>query len=234
MICYRCHTERPADAFCKNKNLCKECKRTESRIYRERYPERYREASRKGTAKWRANNPEKANAWQKNNPEKRRIIEKRFRQKHTESVRETGRRWRDENPEKVREYGLRSSRKFHRTHKDDPKYRLRVSMKRDMARSLKAAGGSKAGRKWVDLVPYDFSDLRSHLERNFDNGMTWYNYGEWHIDHKIPISAHNFTDPTHEDFQRCWALENLQPMWALGNIKKSNKLDKPFQPSLAM
>ena len=64
--------------------------------------------------------------------------------------------------------------------------------------------------------------------------MIWGNYGDWHIDHKIPISAFNFTKPEHEDFKRCWALSNLQPLWAKDNISKNAKLEKHFQPSLAI
>ena len=62
--------------------------------------------------------------------------------------------------------------------------------------------------------------------------MTWENYGKWHLEHKIPISVHNFTRSGHEDFKRCWALKNLQPMWAIENFEKHDKLTKHFQPSL--
>jgi hypothetical protein len=60
----------------------------------------------------------------------------------------------------------------------------------------------------------------------------WKNYGEWHVDHKIPQSAFNFETPEDIDFKKCWALKNIQPMWAKENIIKSNRINKPFQPSL--
>jgi len=44
----------------------------------------------------------------------------------------------------------------------------------------------------------------------------------------------NFTNPDHMDFKKCWALKNLQPMWAKDNIIKGAKLDKHFQPSLLL
>ena len=47
-----------------------------------------------------------------------------------------------------------------------------------------------------------------------------------------PLTAHNFTKPKHEDFKRCWALKNLQPLWSKKNISKGNRLTKHFQPSL--
>jgi hypothetical protein len=63
--------------------------------------------------------------------------------------------------------------------------------------------------------------------------MTWENYGDWHIDHKIPVSAFNFSKASDIDFKRCWKLSNLQPLWAAQNVSKGNKLERPFQPSLA-
>jgi len=58
--------------------------------------------------------------------------------------------------------------------------------------------------------------------------------GEIHIDHIIPKSVFNFSDPKHADFKKCWSLKNLRPMWAVENLKKHNKLEKHFQPSLAI
>jgi hypothetical protein len=49
-----------------------------------------------------------------------------------------------------------------------------------------------------------------------------------------PITAFNFNTPEDIDFKRCWALSNLQPLWARDNLSKQNKLIKPFQPSLLL
>ena len=111
----------------------------------------------------------------------------------------------------------------------DIKYRLNHVMANTIGRAL---NGKKSGRIWVSLVGYTQKKLMQHLEKLFVEGMSWDNYGEWHIDHIIPIFVFNYSDVTHIDFKRCWALENLQPMWAGDNIRKSNKLFKPFQPSL--
>ena len=72
------------------------------------------------------------------------------------------------------------------------------------------------------------------IESQFTEGMTWENHGEWHIDHIVPLSAFNYSKPEHEDFRRCWALSNLQPLWAKDNQAKKDKLDKPFQPRLKL
>lgn len=92
--------------------------------------------------------------------------------------------------------------------------------------------GTKNKRKWEDLTGYTVHELKLHLEKLFLKGMSWDNHGEWHIDHKIPVSAFNFTTPEDLDFKRCWDINNLQPLWKKDNISKSNKLKKPFQPCL--
>ena len=94
----------------------------------------------------------------------------------------------------------------------------------------------KNGRKWQELTGYSLDDLRRHIEKQFKKGMTWERFlaGEIHIDHKIPVSAFNFDSPDHIDFKRCWALKNLQPMWANDNQVKHAKLEKHFQPSLLL
>lgn len=82
------------------------------------------------------------------------------------------------------------------------------------------------------LTGYTVAELMGHIEGKFTAGMRWDNYGEWHIDHIIPIDAFNFENYGDMDFKRCWALKNLQPMWAKENQSKGNKLKHPFQPSL--
>ena len=96
---------------------------------------------------------------------------------------------------------------------------------------------NKDGVHWETLTGYSAGELKRHLERQFKDGMNWENHGKgrgkWHIDHIIPMSVFNFTNIRHADFKRCWALSNLQPMWAEDNSKKGNKLKIPFQPLLA-
>ena len=115
----------------------------------------------------------------------------------------------------------------------DPKFRLNEIISNSIRVSLK---GNKADRHWEELVGYTLDKLKKHFEKQFTEGMTWKNYGRggWEIDHKIPVSVFNFTKPEHDDFLKCFALKNLQPLWAKDNLIKSNKLDKHFQPSLLL
>jgi hypothetical protein len=103
------------------------------------------------------------------------------------------------------------------------------AMKAGLYLSLKT---KKNGRKWESLVGYTLEDLMQHLEKQFQPGMTWKNYGEWHLDHIHPRAAHSYENSNDPDFKRCWALDNLQPLWATENKTKSAKIVKPFQPTL--
>ena len=113
----------------------------------------------------------------------------------------------------------------------NPKHKLNMRISNSIRCSIVSG---KNGKTWSSLVDYSIDDLMQHLEKQFTDGMTWENYGEWHIDHKIPISVFNFEIPEHENFKRCWSLKNLQPMWASENISKGAKLEKHFQPRLAI
>ena len=67
------------------------------------------------------------------------------------------------------------------------------------------------------------SELKLHLERLFVDGMSWENYGKWHIDHIKPLSSFNLLDPQ-ELIQACH-YTNLQPLWGIENSRKHAKLD---------
>lgn len=98
----------------------------------------------------------------------------------------------------------------------------------------KSLKSGKNGDKTFSVLGYTLWELEKHLENNFTQGMAWDNYGEWHIDHKIPLCAFNITSVGDVDFRRAWSLSNLQPLWKHDNIMKRGKVEHPFQPSLAI
>lgn len=97
----------------------------------------------------------------------------------------------------------------------DPAIVVRTRMRNRMNIALSSG---KAGRSWLQLVPYTVEELTQHLERQFLPGMSWGNRRKWHIDHVIPCAAFDQADP--DQFTACWALTNLRPMWARDNISK--------------
>lgn len=100
--------------------------------------------------------------------------------------------------------------------------RIKASMKANLASRLKNRLLKKNRKSTFDLLGYTVEDLIAHLESQFKNGMTWDNYGQWHIDHIEPDSWFNYDSMHHPDFKKSWSLNNLQPMWASDNLKKSN------------
>lgn len=125
----------------------------------------------------------------------------------------------------------RTVKKQYEMYWNDPKYRLNRRMKNMIGKNL---NGTKNGQHWQELVGWTIEELMRHLKKLFKKGMTFDNYGEWHIDHKIPLAAFNFTKATDLDFRRAWALSNLQPMWGAENISKGDRLERPFQPCLSI
>lgn len=102
-----------------------------------------------------------------------------------------------------------------------PSYRLNKSMSSLIWRALKE---NKNGNSWKQMVPYTLDELMNHLESQFKAGMSWDNYGEWHVDHIIPRSKFSFKSHNDIEFLDCWGLHNLQPLWASENSSKSNKI----------
>ena len=63
------------------------------------------------------------------------------------------------------------------------------------------------------------SELKIHLEKQFDSHMNWGNHGiYWHIDHIIPQSVLPYISMDDENFKICWALDNLRPLEAKQNM----------------
>ena len=63
-------------------------------------------------------------------------------------------------------------------------------------------------------------DLKNHMISLFKEGMSWENWGEWHVDHIFPVSK--FDPNTLMSVVN--ALDNLQPLWAFDNLSKNNNI----------
>ncbi len=113
-----------------------------------------------------------------------------------------------------------STKWYKNKYQTDIKFRLRIRMSNSIYRALL----DKKSNSWLDCVPYTLEDLKQHLESQFDENMSWDNYGSyWEIDHIKPVSLFNFIDLFDDEFQECWSLSNLQPLYWLDNRRKSNK-----------
>lgn len=114
----------------------------------------------------------------------------------------------------------------------NPVYRMRKNLSACVAHVLQRNGGRK-NMSFMKKVPYTMDDLRAHLEKQFEPWMNWNNYGlyrtdswndnnpatwTWQLDHIIPRSDLPYSSMDDENFQKCWALENLRPLSAKVNV----------------
>lgn len=104
---------------------------------------------------------------------------------------------------------------------ESPEYKASTAARNMLKRVLRAAKTKKHGGSY-EMLGYTRDQLMTHLSDQFTDGMTWLNYGEWHIDHIVPVSwwlKNDVTDPSMIN-----ALINLQPLWAQDNFDKRDKL----------
>lgn len=142
--------------------------------------------------------------------------------------------WRKKNIKKVRKqrritqqsekyrFWRNNNLKFRRI--NDFNFNLRCNLSRRIRQCLKSTNTRKSNPT-LKLLGCSINELKNHLESQFKAGMTWQNYGlfGWHIDHMLPVTSFDLTKESEQN--KCFHYTNLQPLWMLENIKKSNKLN---------
>jgi hypothetical protein len=101
---------------------------------------------------------------------------------------------------------------------------LRFLLANRVSSALKGIADKSAST--LRLLSCDIPWLKAWLEVHFQPGMTWDNYGMkgWHVDHIRPCASFNLVD--HKEQKRCFHWTNLQPLWALENLQKSDKWEE--------
>jgi hypothetical protein len=122
--------------------------------------------------------------------------------------------------------------------KYDAAYRLRHYISGRIRKILKQSGFKK-NNSCIKYLDYSFSQLKDHLEKQFEAWMTWTNHGNynpltwddgnvntwtWQLDHIIPQSDLPYTSMEDDNFKKCWSLENLRPLSAkVNNFDGTNR-----------
>ena len=101
--------------------------------------------------------------------------------------------------------------------RSDPQQWLRDMLRH---RLWVALGSTDRRGRSQELTGTTAEEVRKHLEKQFQPGMTWDNRGQWHIDHIRPCASFDLTDP--EQQKQCFHYTNLQPLWAEDNLRKSD------------
>lgn len=110
---------------------------------------------------------------------------------------------------------------------NDPSFKLLSNLR---GRLFRTVIGEYRSKTITDLLGCDILKVRQHLESQFEEGMSWENYGEWHIDHIIPCSRFDFINPTHQKI--CFNWRNLQPLWGKDNNSKRDSLPEGYKELL--
>ena len=161
--------------------------------------------------------------------------------------RENNKRWywkkKNEDPKKFSEYrskkyqkNILTTKKYYRKNrkkiqkrtykyitnrrKNDLNFRTADVLRRRMRHALKGALKKESALK---LLGCTMSELWQHLESKFQPGMTRENYGQWHIDHIKPCVLFDLTKD--EEQAACFHYTNLQPLWAVDNLRKGKKYE---------
>jgi len=149
-----------------------------------------------------------------------------------ERIDEANRAYRIKNREWFRQYG----KQYYIEHKEEMKENAKIYLYRRIesdigfkilqrcrSRLYDAIKGTVKSARTQELIGCTVEHLLEHLESQFQDGMTWDNYGKWHIDHIIPCSSFDFTKE--EEQRKCFNYTNLQPLWAEDNYRKSDKIE---------
>jgi hypothetical protein len=102
--------------------------------------------------------------------------------------------------------------------KSDKLFKLSCRIRSIISRQI-SKNNFKKLKKTEDIIGCSFKEFKTHLESKFDDNMNWKNYGEWHLDHIIPISYAK----KEEEIYELNHYTNFQPLWAKDNLSKGNR-----------
>lgn len=181
-----------------------------------KYRETHKEEIKARHKAWRDKNREKLNKQAREkyreNPQAFQERKKKYVESHQEQVKESRKRYNIENRQKRSDYE-RIKRQT------DPIYRFRKSSY-NLIYSYARKKGYEGDKGVWEMVGCDFETFLSHIQSQFEEGMTMENYGhgkgQWNIDHIIPITAAE----NDEDIEKLNHYTNLRPMWATDNYKR--------------
>ena len=154
-----------------------------------------------GSKNWYVRNKQlakdRASDWSKKNHERRKKI-----------ARMSAKRCYEKNPEK-----------FLARHRASLKSNINLYLTVCLRSRLRHALRGKAKAKHtLELLGCSIEFLKTYLEKKFTEGMSWENYGSWHVDHIRPCASFDLSDPDQQKI--CFHYTNLQPLWAFENQSK--------------
>ena len=229
-VCPQCKIEKSVDGFGKNKsksdglqNYCKECRK-------QQYSKNKKDILIKAKKRYSNKREDiliKVKEYREANKEKISENYKVYYLKNRQQILNRVKKYAENNKEKIALYNKKWLQlnkdyinKYAKKKRDtDLNYKLKGILR---GRLYKVVKGVNKSKPTLGLLGCSIEYLREHLEKQFVDGMSWSNYGNWHIDHIKPCASFDLTDP--EQQKICFHYTNLQPLWAKDNLTKSNKL----------
>jgi hypothetical protein len=218
-ICTKCKIEKEFSEFSKGKNgknglvsWCKSC-------YKQ-YNFDNKEKQYLKNKQYNINNKEflkqQKKLYELNNSEEIKRKRKLYYSKNKERIIKKRKQYYLDNKDSINE----CKNKYSKNRKSiDPLYKLIINVRCLIRNSINENGYTKKSKTY-EILGCSFEDFKIHLEQQFTEGMTWENRTLWHLDHIYPVSR--AIDEEH--LIRLNHYTNFQPLWAIDNIKKGNKI----------
>ena len=223
-VCTKCNEEKEFGEFYKDKthtdglnSRCKKCVSEKSRLGYLETKEIHAIRAKQYYEKNKSVIIEKSRKQYENNTEEKKAYSKRYYYENIDRVAERNKEWLNKNREKYREWRKEWQRNKWNS---DIHFKIRVRLASRIRMAVKNNAGGKA-YSTMELIGCTINEMKIFLEAEFEHGMTWDNMGEWHIDHIRPCASFDLTDPGEQ--KKCFHWTNLQPLWALDNIRKGAK-----------
>lgn len=122
--------------------------------------------------------------------------------------------------EKNKEYVLtRNKEYFSNKKKNDIQFRIACNLRSRLSKAISQK--TKTGSAAADLG-CSLKEFRKHIQSKFKDGMSWDNYGDWHLDHIMPLSSFDLTNEG--EFREAVHFSNIQPLWANENLSKGARI----------
>lgn len=155
--------------------------------------------------------------------------DKNSKDNHQNKCKSCAKNYRDKNKEyfsQYRENNKKRKTELNRINQkqrrlNDPIFKFRTSLRSNINLSFKRSINKyKKNNKTEIILGCTIQEFRLYIESKFTEGMTLENYGDWHLDHIYPVSLAT----TEEEIIRLNHYTNFQPLWAIDNIIKGNKI----------
>ncbi len=236
--CIKCNNSYPANLRGWHSRLCPYCKCEYEKQYRLDHLEEKRARDRElyklrtdeqkkqkyeYNKQWIKEHPENVKAWSKKkywkDPEKSREIKRQWYYENKEYSYTRSRNWITNHRAEANQMSLKS---YYKRKENNPSFRIEVSLRSRFYSVLKNKF-IKTRNHAKDIIGCTFEQLRYFLEGQFENWMTWDNYGtEWEIDHIRPCSSFDLSDL--EQQKECFNYKNLRPLSIHENRSKGSKI----------